>query len=168
MNTVMVASWNELESLSKILKTRGNEIAAITMLPIMANSTLITPEKDYLKGVRELADEYNILLIFDEVITGFRVNEWCAQKLYGVIPDLSTWAKALGNGYPIAAIAGKKEYMDLIGNGVGYGVTYFSNPLSLAASIANLKILEANDFELYSHLARNIEEVAEELNKIYM
>ncbi|MEM0354681.1 MAG: aminotransferase class III-fold pyridoxal phosphate-dependent enzyme, partial [Thermoplasmata archaeon] len=156
----------------KILRIRGNEIAAIIMEPIMANSTVVTPEKDYLKGVRELADEYNILLIFDEVITGFRVSEGGAQKLYGVIPDLSTWAKALGNGYPIAAISGKREYMDLIGNGVGYGGTYFASPLSLLASLTNLKILEANDFEAYSYLskitrrlARGIEEVGEDLNE---
>lgn len=172
METVVVASWNDLESLEKILRIRGNEIAAIIMEPIMANSTVVTPEKDYLKGVRELADEYNILLIFDEVITGFRVSEGGAQKLYGVIPDLSTWAKALGNGYPIAAISGKREYMDLIGNGVGYGGTYFASPLSLLASLTNLKILEANDFEAYSYLskitrrlARGIEEVGEDLNE---
>jgi len=172
MDTVVVASWNDLESLSRILKIRGNEIGAIIMEPIMANSTVITPEDDYLKGVRELADEYNILLIFDEVITGFRVSEGGAQKLYGVTPDLSTWAKALGNGYPISAIAGKKEYMELIGNGVGYGGTYFGNPISLVAAYENLRLLGANDFQAYSHLARitrrlgrGIEEVAETLNE---
>ncbi|MCW6158561.1 MAG: aspartate aminotransferase family protein [Thermoplasmatales archaeon] len=172
MDTVVVSTWNDLESLSKILRIRGNEIAAIIMEPIMANSTLVSPEPGYLKGVRELADEYNILLIFDEVITGFRVSEGGAQKLYGVTPDLSSWAKSLSNGYPISAISGKREYMDLIGNGVGYGGTYFGHPISLAASVANLKILETNEFEAYSHLGRltrrmgrAIEEVAEDLNE---
>ncbi|MEM4058574.1 MAG: aspartate aminotransferase family protein [Thermoplasmata archaeon] len=172
MDTVVVATWNDLESLTKILKIRGNDIAAIIMEPIMANSAVVSPDRDYLKGVRELADEYNILLIFDEVKTGFRVSEGGAQKIYGVTPDLSTWAKALGNGYSISAISGKKEYMDLIGNGVGYGGTYFASPLSLAASLANLNLLEANDFEAYSYLSRitrklskGIEEVAEDLNE---
>lgn len=172
MDTVVVASWNDLESLTKILKIRGNEIAAIITEPIMANSTVITPEDDYLKAVRELADEYNILLIFDEVITGFRVGPGGAQKMYGVTPDLSTWAKALGNGYPISAISGKKEYMELIGNGVGFGGTYFASPISLVASIANLKLLEADDFSAYSHLARvtrrlgrGIEEICDNLNE---
>ncbi len=172
MDTVVVSNWNDLEGLSKILRIRGNEIAAIIMEPIMANSTLVSPEPGYLKGVRELADEYNILLIFDEVITGFRVSEGGAQKLYGVTPDLSSWAKSLSNGYPISAISGKKEYMELIGNGVGYGGTYFGVPISLTASIANLKLLEANDFAGYSMLgrltrkmARGIEEIADDLDE---
>jgi glutamate-1-semialdehyde 2,1-aminomutase len=172
METVVVSTWNDLESLSKILRIRGNEIAAIIMEPIMANSTLVSPEPGYLKGVRELADEYNILLIFDEVITGFRVSEGGAQKLFGVTPDLSSWAKSLSNGYPISAVAGKKEYMELIGNGVGYGGTYFGVPISLTASIANLKLLEANEFEGYSvlgrltrRMARGIEEVGEDLDE---
>lgn len=172
MDTVIVSSWNDLESLSKILKIHGNEIAAIIMEPIMANSTLVSPEPGYLKGVRELADEYNILLIFDEVITGFRVSEGGAQQLYGVKPDLSSWAKSLSNGYPISALSGKKEYMELIGNGVGYGGTYYGHPISLTASIANLKILETNDFEAYSRLGRltrkmgkGIEEVADDLDE---
>lgn len=172
MDTVVVSSWNDLESLSRILRIRGNEIAAIIMEPIMANSTLISPEPGYLKGVRELADEYNILLIFDEVITGFRVSEGGAQQLYGIRPDLSSWAKALSNGYPISALSGKKEYMELIGNGVGYGGTYYGHPISLAASIANLKILETNDFEGYSRLGRltrklgrGIEDLADDLEE---
>lgn len=172
IDSVVVSSWNDLESLSKILRIRGNEIAAIIMEPIMGNSTVVTPEEGYLQGVRELADEYNILLIFDEVITGFRVSEGGAQQLYGVTPDLSTWAKAIGNGYPISAISGKKEYMELIGNGVGFGGTYFASPISLVASLANLKLLEAEDFAAYSRLGRitrklgkGIEEVADNLDQ---
>lgn len=172
MDTVIVSTWNDLESLSKILRIRGNEIAAIITEPIMANSSLISPRPEYLKGVRELADEYNILLILDEVITGFRVNEGGAQQLYGVKPDLSTWAKALGNGYTVSAISGKKEYMELIGNGVGYGGTYYASPISLTAALANLKLLEANDFQAYSWLGRlarmmggGIDEIADNLDE---
>ena len=112
MDTVVVANWNDPESLERILKIRGNEIAAIIMEPIMANSSVVLPDDDYLKAVRELADEYNIVFIMDEVITGFRVSEGGAQKLYNVKPDISTWAKALGNGLTISAISGKAEYLD--------------------------------------------------------
>lgn len=172
IDTVMVATWNDLDGLERILKIHGNEIACIIMEPIMANSTVILPEKGYLQGVRELADEYNILLILDEVITGFRASEGGAQKLYGVEPDLSTWAKALGNGAPISAISGKAEYMDLIGHGVGYGGTYFASPISLAASIENLRLLEQNDFQAYRTLekitrkmANGIEDIADDLDE---
>lgn len=172
VDTVMVATWNDLEGLERILKIHGNEIACIIMEPIMANSTVILPESGYLQGVRELADEYNILLILDEVITGFRVSEGGAQKLYNVEPDLSTWAKALGNGVPISAISGKAEYMDLIGNGVGFGGTYYASSLSLAASLENLKILEQNDFHAYKSLERvtrklanGIEDISDDLDE---
>ena len=172
MDTVVVANWNDPESLERILKIRGNEIAAIIMEPIMANSSVVLPDDDYLKAVRELADEYNIVFIMDEVITGFRVSEGGAQKLYNVKPDISTWAKALGNGLTISAISGKAEYLDLIGNGVAYGGTYFASPISLAGALENLRILSANDFEAYRHLkritrklAKGIEEVGDELNE---
>lgn len=172
LDTVMVATWNDMEGLEKILRIHGNEIACIIMEPIMANSTVILPDVEYLKAVRELADEYNIILIFDEVITGFRVSEGGAQKLYGIKPDLSTWAKALGNGVPISAISGKAEYMDLIGNGVGFGGTYFAASTSLAAALENLRLLEQDDFHAYKTLknvtrkmAKGIEEVADDLNE---
>lgn len=172
LDTVMVATWNDLDSLERILRIHGNEIACIIMEPIMANSTVILPEPGYLKAVRELADEYNIVLIFDEVITGFRVSEGGAQKLYGIKPDLSTWAKAMGNGVPISAISGKDEYMDLIGNGVGFGGTYFAASTSLAGSLENLRLLEQDDFHAYKHLktvtrklAKGIEQVAEDLDE---
>ncbi len=173
LDTVVVANWNDVESLERILKIRGgNEIAAIIMEPIMANSSVILPDDDYLRAVRELADEYNILMIMDEVITGFRVSEGGAQKLYGVQPDLSTWAKALGNGLTISAISGKKEYMELIGNGVAYGGTYFASPIALAGALENLRLLAYNDFEPYRYLkritrkmAKGIEEVADELDE---
>lgn len=172
VDTVMVATWNDLDGLERIMKIHGNEIACIIMEPIMANSTVVLPEPGYLKGVRELADEYNILLIFDEVITGFRVSEGGAQKIYNVKPDLSTWAKAMGNGIPISAISGKAEYMDLIGSGVGFGGTYYASSISLAATLANLKLLEQNEFRAYKDLekvtrkmANGIEDVADDLNE---
>ena len=128
------------------MKRHRNEVAAIIMEPIMANSSIIPPNPDYLKSVKEIAAQNDALLIFDEVVTGFRVAPGGAQEMYGVTADLSTWGKALGGGVPISAVSGKKEYMDLIGPGkVSYGGTYFANSLTLAGTIANLEVLSEQD-----------------------
>ncbi len=146
LDTVIVSPWNNLRAFERIMKRHRNEVAAIIMEPIMSNSTVIPPGPDYLKSVKEIAAQNDALLIFDEVVTGFRVAPGGAQEMYGVTPDLSTWGKALGGGVPISAVAGKKEYMELIGPGkVSYGGTYFANPLVLAGALANLEILSAND-----------------------
>jgi len=141
LDTVVVSPWNNAKALERIMKRHRNEIAAIIMEPVMANSTVIPPEADYPKAVREIATSNDALLIFDEVITGFRMAPGGAQQVYGVTPDLSTWGKALGGGLPIAALSGKKEYMDLLAPGkVSYGGTYFANSLTLAGALANLEV----------------------------
>ncbi|HZD12555.1 MAG TPA: aminotransferase class III-fold pyridoxal phosphate-dependent enzyme, partial [Candidatus Binatus sp.] len=105
--TLEVTSWNNTELLEKVLKRRGNEIAAIIMEPVMGSAGIIPPAKDYLQSVRELADQYDVLLIFDEVLTGFRLALGGAQEYYQVQPDLACFAKALGGGVPVAAVAGR-------------------------------------------------------------
>lgn len=117
LDTVVVAPWNNAKALERIMKRHRNDIAAIIMEPVMANSTVIPPNVDYLKSVKEIAASNDALLIFDEVITGFRVAPGGAQQLYGVTADLATWGKALGGGLPLAAVSGKKEYMELIAPG---------------------------------------------------
>jgi glutamate-1-semialdehyde 2,1-aminomutase len=145
LDTVIVSPWNNARALEKIMKRHNNEVAAIIMEPIMANSGVILPQPDFLKVVKETAAAHDALLIFDEVVTGFRVSPGGAQELYGVVPDLSTWGKAFGGGMPISALSGKKEYMELIGPGkVSYGGTYFSNSLTLAGAVANLELLAEN------------------------
>jgi glutamate-1-semialdehyde 2,1-aminomutase len=147
LDTVIVAPWNNQRALERIMKRYRNEVAAIIMEPVMANSTVIPPSADYLKAVSEIASSNDSLLIFDEVISGFRVAPGGAQDLYGVRPDLSTWGKALGGGLPISAVSGKREYMELIGPGkVSYGGTYFANALSLAGAIANLDVLAEHNY----------------------
>jgi glutamate-1-semialdehyde 2,1-aminomutase len=142
------------------MKRHRNEIAAIIMEPVMANSTVIPPEPDYPKAVREIATSNDALLIFDEVITGFRVAPGGAQQLYGVTPDLSTWGKALGGGLPIAALSGKKEYMELLAPGkVSYGGTYFANSLTVAGAVANLDVLAADDYGALKTLKENTEKL---------
>jgi len=165
LDTVVVSPWNNAKALERIMKRHRNEIAAIIMEPVMANSTVIPPEADYLKAVREIATSNDALLIFDEVITGFRVAPGGAQQLYGVTPDLSTWGKALGGGLPIAALSGKKEYMELLAPGkVSYGGTYFANSLTLAGALANLEVLAADEYRALKTLKENTEKLTEGLS----
>ena len=146
--TVIVAPWNNTTALERILKKHYSDVAAVITEPVMGNAGVIPPEPDYLKQLRELAIKYDVLLIFDEVLTGFRVAKGGAQELYGVKPDLACFAKALGGGAPVAAVAGRKDLMGMIGPGrVGFGGTYNANSLSLAASKATLQTLLANDGE---------------------
>ena len=167
MDTVVVAPWNNAKALERIMKRHANEVAAIIMEPVMANSGVIPPNPDYLKAVKEIATSNDALLIFDEVITGFRVAPGGAQQLYGITPDLSTWGKALGGGLPVAAISGKKEYMELIVPGkVSYGGTYFANSISLAGALANLEVLAEHDFQAYGVLKDNTERMCNELAQL--
>ncbi len=151
--TVIVAPWNNPTALERLLKKHSSDIAAIITEPVMGNAGVIPPDDDYLKQLRELANKYDLLLIFDEVLTGFRIAKGGAQELYGVKPDLATFAKALGGGAPMAAVAGRRDLMSMIGPGrVGFGGTYNANSLSLAASKATLETLFENQGEAYRRM----------------
>ena len=151
--TVIIAPWNNPEVLRKIIKRYRSSIAAIITEPIMANNGVIMPKQDYLKQLREIADEIEALLIFDEVLTGFRIAPGGAQEYFGVKADLTTFAKALGGGVPISAVTGSKEILDNVGVGkIGFGGTYNAHPISLAAASANLDILLENDGQAFRHL----------------
>ncbi len=146
--TVILASWNNLSLLERTLKKDAKDIAAVIMEPIMANNSIIVPNDGYLEGVRELTQKYDIVLIFDEVFTGFRVAKGGAQEYFGVTPDLACFSKALGGGVPIAAVAGAKDVMEMVIPGkIGFAGTYNANPLSLSACLAVLKEISRNDGE---------------------
>ncbi|HEX7031586.1 MAG TPA: aminotransferase class III-fold pyridoxal phosphate-dependent enzyme, partial [Nitrososphaera sp.] len=131
---VLVNEWNDFDAIEKTVKKEGRDIAAIITEPVMGNAGVIPPKQGYLKFLKELCDKNNIVLIFDEVKTGFRLSPGGAQKLFGVIPHMSTFAKSLSNGYPISVIAGAREIMEKVGKKkVFHGGTYASNPVSLAA-----------------------------------
>lgn len=167
LDTVIVSPWNNAKALERIMKRHRNDVAAIIMEPVMANSTVIPPNADYLKAVKEIAASNDALLIFDEVITGFRMAPGGAQQFYGVTADLSTWGKALGGGLPLAAVSGKKEYMDLIGPGkVSYGGTYFANSLTLAGAKANLEVLAGQDFHALRVLRERTDRLTTELSEV--
>lgn len=152
--TVIVAPWNNPTALERILKKHHTDVAAVITEPVMGSQGVIPPEDDYLKQLRELTIKYDCLLIFDEVLTGFRLAKGGAQELYGVKPDLACFAKALGGGAPIAAVAGRRDLMSMIGPGrIGFGGTYNAHPLSLAASKATLETLLENDGEAFRRMA---------------
>ena len=131
-----VLPWNNLELLSSRLK-RG-DVAAVIMEPAMCNTSTIFPAKGYLEGVREVCTDTGTVLIFDEVITGFRVAPGGAQQYFGVTPDLATFGKAIANGFPVSCLAGRGDLMDMLVAGVMHGGTYNAQPASMAAVIATL------------------------------
>ena len=141
-NTILVP-FNDEDILLDIVKDQGNSIAAIIVEPIMGNIGFIPPKIGYLEFLRKLTSENDIILIFDEVITGFRIAEGGAQEYFGVTPDLVTFGKILGGGFPIGALAGKKELMEMIapsGNVYQAG-TFNGNPISVTAGLTTLKQL---------------------------
>ena len=135
--------FNDLEMLEETVEKNWEEIAAIFVEPVMGNAAGILPKPGFLEKLRELCDKYGIVLVFDEVKTGFRIANGGAQEHFGIRADLVTFAKSLGNGFPIAAIAGKEEVMMTIQPGkMAHGGTYSGNAVGTAAAEATLKILE--------------------------
>ena len=140
--TLAVLPWNDQDAVERLVAERGGEIAAILTEPIMGNTGVIPPQPGYLAFLREITAAHGIVLIFDEVITGFRVHLGGAQALYGITPDLTTMAKALGGGFPVAAIGGRREIMDQVSDGaVLHAGTYNANAVAVAAASASLDVL---------------------------
>ncbi len=135
--------YNDVEMLADVLEKNSEEVAALILEPVMGNSSLILPEEDYLKEVRKITRENDVLLIFDEVITGFRLALGGAQEYYGVKPDLTTLGKIAGGGFPIGIFGGKKEIMEFVApSGPVYQAGTFSgNPVSLIAGKTTVEIL---------------------------
>ncbi len=152
-HTVAV-QYNDIEAVKKAFDIHKNKIAAVIIEPVAANMGVILPEDGYLKSLRKICDENDTLLIFDEVITGFRLTYGGAQDVFGVKPDLTCLGKIIGGGLPAAAFGGKKEIMDMLapkGNVYQAG-TLSGNPLATAAAVATLKMLKKRDF--YQKIAK--------------
>jgi glutamate-1-semialdehyde 2,1-aminomutase len=133
---------NDANKLEAVLKNHAHKIAALLIEPIMGNCCALTAEKQYMQDVRALCTKYDVLMIVDEVKTGFRVARGGTQELMGVKADLCTFAKAMANGYPISVLAGREEVMRKLGNGVVHGGTYTAHSVSLAAAERTLQILD--------------------------
>lgn len=142
-NEFIILPWNDIELVRKTVAGRGHEIAAIITEPVMCNSGCIEPKPGFLQGLRDLCSENNIALIFDEVITGFRLSPGGAQQYFGITPDLSIFAKAIASGYAISAIVGKYEWMQLIEQAkvIHAGTMNAGNP-TVAAALATISVLE--------------------------
>jgi glutamate-1-semialdehyde 2,1-aminomutase len=135
--------FNDLEQLEETVEARWHELAAIMVEPVLGNAAGIMPRPGYLERMRELCDKYGIVLIFDEVKTGFRIAPGGAQEYFGVRADLATFAKAMGNGFPIAAIGGVEKVIGIIEEGgVSHGGTYVGNAVGVAAADATMELLE--------------------------
>jgi len=137
------APYNDLGAVNKIFAEQGEEIAAVIVEPVAGNMGVVPPKTGFLEGLRELCTRYGCLLIFDEVMTGFRISYGGAQEYYGVIPDLTALGKIIGGGFPVGAYGGKKEIMELVApSGAVYQAgTLSGNPLAMAVGIRTLQIL---------------------------
>ena len=143
----LIADYNDLDSVERLLIEKSDQIAAIIVEPVAGNMGLVLPNNTFLQGLRELSDKYNCLLIFDEVMTGFRLAAGGAQEYYNVKADLTTLGKIIGGGLPVGAYGGKKEIMDYLApNGPVYQAgTLSGNPLAMSAGLTVLNKLD-NDF----------------------
>lgn len=139
---IVTLPFNDFEVFEKTIDRLGEQVAAVISEPCMGNCAAILPEPGFLELIRRKCDQYGIVFILDEVKTGFRIANGGAQEYYGITPDLATYAKALGNGYPIAAFGGKREIMEIIGHGVAQGGTFNNNKPGVAGAYATLDLLQ--------------------------
>ncbi len=139
---IITLPFNDFEGLERVMRSYGEQIAAVITEPCQGNCAAITPLPGFLERIRELTQQYGALFILDEVKTGFRIANGGAQEYYGIKPDLATYAKAMANGYPLAAFGGSREVMSVIGQGVAQGGTFNNNKPGVAAAWATLKILK--------------------------
>lgn len=165
-DTLIILPWNDLDILKKTIEEYGDDIAAIITEPVMCNTGCILPRPGYLEGMRELTEKHGIVLIIDEVITGFRISLAGAQGYYNIKPDLSIFAKGMGGGFPVAALGGKAEIMKLVDDGtVSIAGTYSGNGIALAAASATLDYLQTPG--LYDDLYKKCDKLREGLDHIW-
>jgi len=144
-DTIIPARYNNIEFLRALFERRSEEIAAIIVEPVLGNAQGIMPAPGFHEAMRALTREFGILLIFDEVKTGFRFARGGAAEYFGITPDLATYAKAMGNGYPAAAFGGSAEVMSVLPDKVSHGGTYAGNRVAAAAAVKTLEILRDTD-----------------------
>ncbi len=166
---VVPCQWNDPDRLEAAFERNPGQIAAAIMEPINANTNCIMPEPGYLEAVNEIAHRHGALVIFDEVITGFRVAYGGAQELLGVTPDLATYAKSIAAGFPIAMLAGRREIMDVLGSGeVYHGGSFNSNVMSISAAHATLTHLKSEGDAFYADLNRRGQRLIDGFRRVGM
>jgi len=161
----LVVEWNDRQAVEDAFRDHSEQISALICEPMLCNSGCIAPDPGFLEFLREITSRHGALLIFDEVITGFRLHLSGAQGYYGVVPDLATYAKALGGGIALSALAGGSEHMDWIATGtVVHAGTLNGNPIALACAKATLDALSRPD--LYAELTRRAERLRTALEEL--
>ncbi|WP_025689311.1 glutamate-1-semialdehyde 2,1-aminomutase [Paenibacillus zanthoxyli] len=157
-NTIAVP-YNSLESVELAFERYGNDIAAVIVEPIAGNMGVVPPAGGFLEGLRKITEDYGALLVFDEVMTGFRVNRGCAQGLFGIRPDLTCFGKVIGGGLPVGAYGGRREIMEQIApTGPIYQAgTLSGNPLAMAAGLTTLKLLTPEVYDRLESLGARLE-----------
>ena len=161
---VIMLPFNDLEILADVVEQSWHDVAAILVEPILGNCGGIMPEPGWLELIRRLCDEYGIVMIMDEVKTGFRLAKGGAQEYFGVKADLVTYAKAIGNGYPAAAFGGQRDIMEQIGQGVSHGGTFVGNRVSMAAANATLDIImNTNALDIIAQRGRELQAAISEV-----
>lgn len=158
----LIAEYNDMESVKSLFAEYGQDIAAIIVEPVAANMGVVLPKENFLKDLREIADKYQSLLIFDEVITGFRLALGGAQEYFGVKPDLTTLGKIVGGGMPLAVYGGRREIMEVVAplGGVYQAGTLSGNPIATTAGIETLKILKSEK-GIYEKIAQSTKQIAD-------
>jgi glutamate-1-semialdehyde 2,1-aminomutase len=144
-DTIVPARYNNIDFLRRLFEREGDDIAAIIVEPVLGNAQGIMPAPGFHQAMRALTEEFGILLIFDEVKTGFRFARGGAAEFFGITPDIATYAKAMGNGYPAAAFGGRAEIMSLLPDKVSHGGTYAGNRVAAAAASKTLEIIRDTD-----------------------
>ena len=164
----LLAPYNDLSAVKKIIEDNPNEIAAIILEPVAGNMGCIPPKKGFLEGLRILCNEHDIVLIFDEVMTGFRLSKGGASEYYGVTPDMVTLGKIIGGGLPVGAFGGKKEIMDMVApvGPVYQAGTLSGNPIAMGCGYTLLKELNENP-SIYSQLEENTAYFEKELRRVF-
>ena len=143
--TIIPARYNNIDFLRRLFEREGEDIAAVIVEPVLGNAAGILPQPGLPPGDAALTEEFGILLIFDEVKTGFRFAKGGAAEFFGITPDIATYAKAMGNGYPAAAFAGREEVMSVLPDKVSHGGTYAGNRVAAAAAVKTLEIIRDTD-----------------------
>jgi glutamate-1-semialdehyde 2,1-aminomutase len=139
---IVVRPWNDAGLVEEAFASNPGRIAGVILEPVLCNSGCILPQEGYLADLRDICRRYGALLLFDEIITGFRLGIGGAQRHYGVTPDVATFGKAVGGGLPLSVIAGRRDILEqLVTGGVAFGGTFNGNPVSLAAGLAALEAL---------------------------
>lgn len=159
----LVAEYNDINSVKQLFEQYGKEIATVVVEPVAANMGVVPPKQGFLEDLREITKQYGALLIFDEVITGFRLSLGGAQEYYGITPDLTTLGKIIGGGMPMAAYGGRREIMEKVAplGGVYQAGTLSGNPIATTAGITTLRILKENADHIYPQIADATRQLAD-------